>query len=204
MAESERATGFPEDMQAENTSGLFGTTRRGFFSEAVGAARDAAMAAAKTTLAQEPGYDAQGAGIGERLRVTDQGTLPLVKAKRHEAVVNALYEIGPSSVECIDTHLFGSVSIDTSRCNACGMCVVFCPTGALRRDPAQKLEDPLKRLEFSACDCVQCGLCSDVCWKRALVLSSEVRAAELFDFEPISIDLVDLVHPARRSAKTRQ
>ena len=59
------------------------------------------------------------------------------------------------------------------------------------RDEAEKLGAELRYLEFSACDCVQCGLCADVCWKGALKLSSTVSLDELFDFEPRRFDLTN-------------
>ena len=189
VARVSRVTGFPEDMIAESTEGMFGTTRRGFFSEAVSTAKDTAMTAARTTLAQELGYAQATPQIGERLRVTPGGTLPLVPVERHEAAINALDAIGAPVVERIDSRLFGSVEIDVEKCNACGMCAVFCPTGALSRDAADKPNAPLRYLEFSAADCVQCGLCVDVCWKRALKLDSSVSAEELYDFEPVLFDL---------------
>ncbi len=187
--EAQRITGFPDDMLAEDIEGLHGTTRRGFFSDAVGAARDTAMVAAKSTLAQELGYTDKPVSIGERLRVTEEGTLPLIQVPRHEAAINAMYELGEPVVDEIESRLFASISVEVQRCNACGMCVMFCPTGALRRDPTAKVGDPLTYLEFSASDCINCGLCADVCWKRALTLSPSVSTAELFDFEPKEFDL---------------
>lgn len=185
----ERVTGFPEDMRAESAQGLHGTTRRGFFSDAVGAAKDTAMTAARTTLENELGYKVDKASIGERLRVTERGTLPQLRMPRHGAVLDALDAIGLPQEGAVEGRLFGSVSIDAQKCNACGMCAVFCPTGALARDPADKPSDPLRRLEFSAADCVQCGLCADVCWKDALELSGTVDVSELYDFEPRTFEL---------------
>ena len=185
----ERTTGFPDDLKIQDTGGMFGTTRRGFFSEAVGAAKETAMTAARTTMAQELGLDVGEVGLGERLRVTESGTLPLIRSPRHEAAINALDALGQSQVEFIDSRLFGSVTIDTQRCNSCNMCSVFCPTGALKRDEADSLGAPLRYLEFSACECVQCGLCVDVCWKGALTLSSQVNTDQLFDFEPVTFHL---------------
>ena len=185
----ERSTEFPEDFLVSDAKGLFGTSRRGFFSEAVTAAKDTASTSAKTTIATELGITPDAQSIGERLRITPDGTLPRIEMPRHEAAINALDAIGSPQVPEIDSRLFGSISIDAIRCNSCGMCATFCPTGALRRDSADSPASPLKYLEFSACDCVQCGLCVDVCWKEAITLSSRVSTEELFDFEPITFKL---------------
>lgn len=180
----ERTTGFPQDMRVESAEGLHGSTRRGFFREAAGMARETAKTAAMTTLENELGYKLDEPSIGERLRVTASGTLPQLAMPRHEAAINALDAIGQPVVEALGTRLFGTVEIDAQKCNACGMCAVFCPTGALSRDCAAKPSDPLRYLEFSAADCVQCRMCVDVCWKGACALSSHVSTSELYDFEP--------------------
>ena len=187
--EVKRVTGFPEDMHVEDTKGLFGATRRGFFSDAVGSAKEAAMTAAKVTVAQEFGYDLDEIAIGERLRVGENGTLPQIGAHKHEVAINALDALGSPTADEIDSRLFGSVTINTKSCNSCGMCATFCPTGALRRDVPEKPGDMLRYFEFSACECIQCGLCVDVCMKHAVKLSATVKTAELFDFEPVTFNL---------------
>ena len=185
----QRRTGFPDDMAAESTDGLYGATRRGFFSQAAGAAKETALSAAKAKLESELGYKVDEPSIGARLRVTADGTLPQLSMARHEAAINALYALGQPDGCDLKTRLFGTVDIDVGKCNACGMCAVFCPTGALSRDPADKPSDKLRYFEFSAADCVQCGLCADVCWKGALKLSATVPADELYDFEPRTFDV---------------
>lgn len=177
-------TGFPDGMQAEVVEGQHDSSRRSFFAEAAGMARETAKTAAKVKLENELGYKLDERSIGERLRVTANGTLPQLRMPRHEAMLNALDSIGiPESGE-LDTRLFGTLNINKGKCNACSMCAVFCPTGALRSELPSKGANFLKNLEFSACDCVQCGLCVDVCWKRALTLSNSVDVVELYDFEP--------------------
>lgn len=187
--EVKRVTGFPDDMRVEDTKGLFGATRRGFFSDAVGSAKEAAMTAAKVTVAQEFGYDLDEIAIGERLRVGENGTLPQIGARKHEVAINALDALGGPTADEIESRLFGSVTIDTKRCNSCGMCATFCPTGALRRDTPEKPGDMLRYFEFSASECVQCGLCADVCMKHAVKVSATVKTDELYDFEPVTFNL---------------
>ncbi len=180
----DRVTSFPEEMRVESTAGMYGSSRRGFFTDAFGAAKKTATTAAKTTIENELGYKIDERSIGERLRVGEDGTLPRLTMKRHEAALNALDRIGAPESGPIESRLFGSIEINTAKCNVCSMCVTFCPTGALKRNPAEKPSERIKYFEFSAADCVQCGLCKDVCWKCAITLSSTVDASELYDFEP--------------------
>lgn len=185
----ERVSEFPQVLLADDTRGLFGSTRRGFFADAAGAAKETAMAAARTTIEQELGYKPKKESIGSRLRVTESGTMPQLEMPRHDVTINAMDAIGFPVVERIESRRFASVSIDATKCNACGMCAMFCPTGALKRDETDDVSSDIKQLEFTACECVQCGLCRDVCWKGALSVSSEVPTDQLFDFDPVVFDL---------------
>ena len=180
----ERASSFPDELLIEDATGMFGSTRRGFFSDAVGAARETAMVAAKTTIEQELGMKVQEQSIGERLRVTNSGSLPTIDAPRHDRLLNAFDALGSQVGDRLDSRKFATVSIDIDKCNSCGMCAVFCPTGALRRDEAQASSDPISFIEFSASECVNCSLCKDVCWKGALTLEEGVSFEQLYDFEP--------------------
>ena len=194
----QRVSEFPADVLIDSAEGKFGSTRRGFFSEAAGAAKETAMVAAKTTIEQELGYAAPEVAIGERLRVTADGSMPRLDMPRHNRTINAMDAIGLSVARDIHTRRFGSVAIDMEKCNACGMCAVFCSTGALKRDETDSASKPLRFLEFSACECVQCGLCADVCWKGALKLSDVVSTEQLFDFEPVVFDLKNVKNPKKR------
>ena len=193
----ERVTGFPEDMRAEGPVAAYGSTRRGFFSEAVGAARETAKVAAKTALENELGYELDERSISELLRVGADGTMPQLSMPNHEEAINALDVIGLPESGPIDSRLFGTIDIDLQKCNACSMCAVFCPTGAIKREKTKRLQEQPSYLEFSACECVQCGLCADVCWKGALTLSACVDASELYDFEPRVFNLKRKVQKLR-------
>ena len=194
----QRSSAFPDETLVESAEGLFGTTRRGFFSEAADAAKETALVAARTTIEQELGYAAPAeAKIGERLRVTADGSMPRISMPRHDVTINAMDLIGAPVVSELESRRFGSVSIDLTKCNACGMCAVFCSTGALKRDVPQKTSDPLQYIEHSASECVQCGLCRDVCWKGALTLSAKVSTEQLFDFEPVVFDMKGANRPKK-------
>ena len=187
--EVERTSSFPEEIVVEDTTGLYGSTRRGFFSDAVTAARETAVVAARTTIEQDLDLKPEQSAIGTRLRVTADGTLPTIDVPRHELLLNSFDALGEPIGDRLDSRRFATLSIDAARCNSCGMCAVFCPTGALSRDSVEKISDPLNYLEFSTAECVNCRLCEDVCWKGALTLEEGVAIEQLYDFEPVRFDV---------------
>ncbi len=174
---------FPEDVLLEDERGLYGQARRSFFLDTKDNAKDAAITTAVLKLKLEDHQPT----LRERLQV-GTGHMPQFSVERREALLNALDQLGSPVAETIDTRLFGSVRIDGEVCNGCGMCTVFCPTGALVKADAPKTDGPdgkpRMRYEFSAADCVQCNLCADACFKHCLTVDTEVSTAELMDFEP--------------------
>ena len=106
-------------------------------------------------------------------------------------LLNAFDALGAQVGERLDSRKFATVSINAEKCNSCGMCAVFCPTGALRRDEAQEPSNPIVYIEFSASECINCSLCKDVCWKGALTLEEGVAFEQLYDFEPKVFHLRD-------------
>lgn len=192
-----RVSEFPEAMLVSETEGVFGSTRRGFLADTMRSARDIAATAADTAIKKELGIG-ESDNIGRRLHVSDEGTLPNIPVPGHESALNALYAIvgeadfqgdasdaGEGGPAIVDLPFFGAVDIDVNKCNACGMCAVFCPTSAIKRPPSSdEFSARSNVLEFSASDCVQCGLCQDVCWKKSITLRAPITADELFSFEP--------------------
>ena len=123
--------------------------------------------------------------LAQRL-FADKGILKHIEAVRNERVLNELYRFDPEWADQIlpekddavlPTRLFGEVTVDETACDLCGICMTFCPTGALggvanepvnsfvmlNRDIAPKGE-----LSFRANDCMACNLCLDVCPHDAL------------------------------------
>ena len=190
-----RASKFPDEILLEDKRSLLGASRRGFFAQAQSRARDAAE---KTVEVVAFKNEKEGAPtLRERLRMSDSGTLPQFNPERRMRVLDAMDRLGPSVVPEIDTRLFGTVRIDAEACSSCGMCTVFCPTGALAKSDVEPEEGEGSFLEFSAADCVQCNLCADACLKDCLVVDSVVSTEELFDFEP---RLIHLPNPPARPA----
>lgn len=174
---------FPSETILGDDRAIYGRDRRNFFGEAKETAKDAALAAANQTLKLEEKQDKP--SLRDRLSV-GAGKMPQFEAVRRMNTLDSLDRIGDPQVDTIDTHLWGRVTIDLENCNGCGMCAVFCPTGALLKvdenDTERAGTDLL--LEFTCSECVQCNLCSDACIKGCLSVSGHVVTDELLDFEP--------------------
>jgi ferredoxin len=54
-------------------------------------------------------------------------------------------------------------------CTGCQMCAFFCPTGALTR----VVDDGRIGLAFRASHCTNCGLCQDICYRDAVLLTPQ-------------------------------
>lgn len=177
-----RASAFPDVALLEDKHSLLGESRRGFFTSARSRAVDAAGKTAEVMVFKNEGGSTP--SLRDRLRMSDAGTLPQFNPERRMRVLDAMDSLGASAVPQIDTRLFGSVEIDAEKCSSCGMCTVFCPTGALKKSELVPEDGEGSYLEFSAADCVQCRLCADACLKHCLTVGSVVSTEELFDFEP--------------------
>lgn len=198
-----RASEFPPEVSTQDERKLLGASRRNFLTDTSGMAKDMAMLAAEQVVAQKfnPNQEKKVATLREKLGVGKMGSLPHFEATRNVRMLDALYEAGglaesgePAEVE-IDTRVFGNVSVDTEACKGCGMCVMFCPTSALKVSEEPHEDPDMRYLDFSAADCVQCGLCADACMGKAITVSSRVNVADLFDFEP---RLIEVKKPAKK------
>ena len=193
-AKVERASEFPAEALLEDRASLYGQERRGFFSRSSRRAREASVKTAEVMVFKE--FEQRMPSLRERLGVTAAGAMPWLVAQRRERLMDSLDQLGEPAVETIDSRQFGTVSIDEEQCSACGMCAVFCPTGALKKSDERPEDGVGSYLEFQAFDCANCRMCADVCMKKCLTVSSEVPADELFDFEPRLIHIPD---PPRRT-----
>ncbi|WP_165172915.1 DUF362 domain-containing protein [Adlercreutzia sp. ZJ242] len=132
-------------------------------------------------------------------------------AEEGEAVANAGADaaVAPAdaaalSAPVLSTRHFGALSIDAEKCSGCGMCVMFCPTEALKYSTLEEpADEDLRYLEFQAADCTQCRLCVDVCLRHCIQLSREVPVPELFDFEPRLVEIPRPKKPAKLFNRNR-
>ncbi|QKF07639.1 4Fe-4S binding protein [Berryella wangjianweii] len=185
----QRASAFPDDLRIDQAEGRFGTSRRDFFAETARSAKRLVSTAAKATVEKELGLAKAEELIGKRLRVGDSGALPQFQIERHADVINAMDALGQPTLPEVTARVFGRVRIDVDTCNGCGMCAVFCPTGALKRDERRKPYTNPEYLQFWASECVACGLCADVCWKKCLTVEAVIPTDELFSFDPVTFRL---------------
>ncbi len=177
-----RASVFPEDLFVGDAEDFYKTSRRSFFTEVGKRTKDTMGVAIKHTLEKDKEKKVE--SLRERLKITEQGRLPQFTPERHMNILDMLDRSGLPVTRALETRLWGSVDIDLERCNGCGMCAVFCPTGALAMETTAHDGAAKKHLEFSGAACVQCDVCADICPSQCLAVSRVVSIEGLFDLEP--------------------
>ena len=191
----------PNDAERATTNTSPELSRRGLFDHFIERTTDSIAEAAVGTFYVSTTAQDQKRTLTQSL-FADKGILKHIEAARNERVLNELYRFDPEWADRIlpekddavlPTRLFGEVTVDEIACDLCGICMTFCPTGALsgvanepvnsfvmlNRDIASKGE-----LNFRANDCMACNLCLDVCPHDALELQRGICARDLFALEP--------------------
>ena len=191
----------PADAERATTNTSPELSRRGLFDHFIERTTDSIAEAAVGTFYVSTTAQDQKRTLTQSL-FADKGILKHIEAARNERVLNELYRFDPKWADRIlpekddavlPTRLFGEVTVDKAACDLCGICMTFCPTGALsgvanepvnsfvmlNRDIASKGE-----LSFRANDCMACNLCLDVCPHDALELQRGICARDLFALEP--------------------
>ena len=191
----------PADAEGAHANTSPELSRRGLFDHLVARTTDSIAEAAVGTFYVSTTAQDQKRTLAQRL-FADKGILKRIGVARNERVLNELYRFDPEWADrvlpekddaVLPTRLFGEVTVDEIACDLCGICMTFCPTGALsgvanepvnsfvmlNRDIASKGE-----LSFRANDCMACNLCLDVCPHDALELQRGICARDLFALEP--------------------
>lgn len=182
---------FPACARAADERVVLAAERRKLFSRAGGYAKSVAKTAAEQAIDDVLNQSKQRtmATLRERMLAPGGAAAPIV-AERNLKVLDALCAQGEPDGRPVDTRLFGSVAVDVESCTGCDVCLMACPTGALRRCEVDRPEDPQRQyVEFQAADCTGCGLCADVCLRSSISVSPEVSTAELVDLEPRLIEI---------------
>ncbi len=172
-----------------------GVSRRGFFTGVKSQAKNLAAEAATYGIEKELGISKEHPTLRDTLKVGEDGCLPHGPIPRHEELLESLFEMGEPAEVTVSTRLWGDVTMEPEKCDNCGVCATFCPTGALSkvmRDapkkpgrPAHKGAKELECLEFRLSDCVGCGTCADVCMGHALTVSHDIEVPRVFELEPV-------------------
>ena len=173
----------PNDAERATTNTSPELSRRGLFDHFIERTTDSIAEAAVGTFYVSTTAQDQKRTLTQSL-FADKGILKHIEAARNERVLNELYRFDPEWADRIlpekddavlPTRLFGEVTVDEIACDLCGICMTFCPTGALsgvanepvnsfvmlNRDIASKGE-----LNFRANDCMACNLCLEDVYKR--------------------------------------
>lgn len=188
----------PDELVAqERQQAVGGVSRRGFFTGMKSQAKNLATEAAAYGLEKELGIKKESATLRQTLKVGEDGCLPHGPIPRHEDLLEDLFGMGEPADTFVTTAQWGNVTMDVEKCDNCGVCATFCPTGALSkilREPERKPGRPVKKgskevecLEFRLSDCVGCGMCADVCMGHALTVSHEIEAPRVFELEPVAM-----------------
>ena len=229
-----RASEFPPEVLAKDALQVRGAARRGFFSQATGYAKNVTMTVAEKAIADALHQNQKQKlhTLRDRLGAGKSGKMPTFEADRNMRIMDALCKVGEragvldelmagerlaeseqsasapdglaAEAPAIETRRFGVVDIDPEPCSGCGMCVMFCPTEALKYSTLEEpADEDMRYLEFQAADCTQCGLCVDVCLRKCLHLSGRVTVRELLDFEPRLIEIPRPKKPAKLFSRGR-
>lgn len=140
-----------------------GVSRRGLFKAL---ARETARVGETRaeTMRGDQGEQEAPAGAG--------GDLPQELPSSRLLLLAALKRLGAPVVTALDHRASGAFAQFQlgEGCTGCQMCAFFCPTGALTR----VVEDNRVGLAFRTSHCVNCGLCRDICYRDAVLLSPVV------------------------------
>ena len=188
-----RSDDFPPEAKVADLHKAVGAARREFFTSTGHYAKDVAKSAAEKMVndkLRQLKLQKEEQSLREKLGVkAGAGKMPTIDAGRNLAILDAMARIGEPVEPEMFTRIFGDIEIDPEVCNGCNMCVMFCPTDALRKSLDKHPDEGRAYVEFSMADCTQCNLCADACLKKCIEIIPVVNTAELFDFEPRLVEI---------------
>lgn len=153
-------------------------SRRDFFTLLAGRTRLAALSTLESAL---------GVQSHQPLTSIKGGELPRRLSLKHQLLLASLKQLQPPS----DALLFrisggpwAQFDFD-GNCTGCQMCATFCPTGALGKLDQQGAVG----VTFRISHCTNCGLCRDICFRRAVNLSNEIDLGKVWEDAIVSMPM---------------
>lgn len=174
-------------LRAEHDEG-----RRGAVREVRDMAVDVAAAAADYEIKQALGGDHEEQFSYAMLRSQNGRNLPQFMPKRRQILHEALDYLGEPQDEILTTRLWGHAELDGSACDGCGLCEMFCPSGAIRMVYAGEEEtgpvydgrvraasDRANYVDVFPKQCLQCLTCENICPQKAIHIDQQVFATDI-------------------------
>lgn len=190
-----RTSEFPPEVSVKDPTSLRGKSRRGLARQTGSLMRQIASNAAKHTLESQLNL-AESESSKRRRKIQQNGRLPEIIPATNYSIIDNMLRLAENNNAngevkgALDTRHFGDVCIDEKSCSGCGMCVLFCPTGALKYNDYDKPDDSeMRYVDFRASDCTQCKLCQDVCLRNAIKVSQKVDSKQVCDIEPKMLEM---------------
>ena len=104
------------------------------------------------------------------------GSLPTCLPMKRKLLLGSMGKLGNLTEEEFESPLFCRFEANGD-CTGCQMCAFFCPTGAL----SKLNEDGKVGVSFKASDCTACGLCQEICYRKAVRLSHSVNLRKVIN-----------------------
>ncbi|MDX9832658.1 MAG: 4Fe-4S binding protein [Anaerolineae bacterium] len=163
-------TDLPGELAAAGEqAGRGGVTRRGLFKTLV---RETARVGEATRVPQQVEEEEP------EIRVYSDG-LPTALPEKRLLLVAALEHMGrpaETRFQAGEGGLWAGLKF-SSDCTACQMCAYFCPTGALLKAE----HEGRVGVVYQVSRCVNCHLCSDICYQHAVLPLGEVDLGRIMD-----------------------
>jgi Pyruvate/2-oxoacid:ferredoxin oxidoreductase delta subunit len=164
-----------------NANGLFeffGSHKRIFFNKCIDSMLEPQTISRReffTNLAQETKTvtalfvnNVGESGIEDKLK--RQGPLPTCLPMKRKILLDSMRKLGSTTEKLIESPLFCLFKVDDN-CTDCQMCAFFCPTGAIEKVNKEGKSE----ICFKISNCVACGLCKDICYRKAVSLYRPVE-----------------------------